>query len=157
MANSLLKIEKRLMIVSSDELLLPTLKFLLSADGYEVIQARDLNSVWQCLQMAPPQAFLLDLHPFRGDALEILKLVKHRRINIPAIALVESICREFAMRCIEAAGVASYITRPIDYAELRQKLQAFCAISNGREARSAAVSFGPSRTAGSFTPLEQFP
>lgn len=155
MQNSLVKLESKLMVVSSDENLEPMLRFLLTADGYEVFWACDLDSVLLNLHVVQPQMLLLDLHLVSGEALEILKYVRRWNPNIPVLALVESTYQDYARGCIEVAGVTSYTTKPVDYGELRKKLQLCCSIAVRRQAAGTATAFGTSQTVNYCASLER--
>ena len=94
---------------------------LLEMDGYEVVEARNGQEAVHLAEQEKPQLVLMDLSLPVIDGLAATRLV--RRIpglkETPIIAVSAHDTADFKEDAL-AAGCNSYITKPIDFAELEK-------------------------------------
>jgi PAS domain S-box-containing protein len=106
---------------------------ILEAEGYEVFEARDGLSCLEELPAVRPELILLDVVMPGIDGYETCRRIKaeQRWRDIPVIfisALDEGLDKSLAFE----AGAADYVTKPIDLAELRARIQTQLVASEAR-------------------------
>jgi two-component system cell cycle response regulator DivK len=113
------KNEKTLLLVEDTEDNRFMLRRLLEMEGYRVVEARNGEEAVKVAQNEKPALILMDLSLPVIDGLAATKRI--RRIpeleDVPIIAVSAHESADFQEKAL-AAGCNSYITKPIDFAEL---------------------------------------
>lgn len=119
---------RRVLVIDDDESLLEVIRELLGAFGYEVETARHGFLGGYLLAHYQPDAILLDIMMPGLDGFDVLRLLKERPEGraIPVLACTSLRGPEVAGR-VDAAGFAGLVHKPIDFAELRKRLDALLA------------------------------
>lgn len=112
-----------ILAVDDFDLNLEILCMYLEGEGYRVIQAAGGEAAVAKAQEHLPNLILMDVRMPGIDGLEAIRLLKAdpRTRDIPVISLTAFAAESDTKRCLEA-GAADYLSKPIDFAELGQKL-----------------------------------
>lgn len=100
---------------------------LLTAWGFDVIQATTGRDTLSLVERAAPDLVLLDLQMPEMDGYAVLSQLREgaRTNRIPVIAVTA-----YAMRGdhekVMAAGFDGYLTKPLDFALLRSEIRKWC-------------------------------
>jgi len=104
---------------------------LLQMDGHSVILARDGQEVLAALQKETFDLILMDVHMPKMGGLEATALIREKERatggHIPIMALTASAMNEDRDKCI-AAGMDSYLSKPISSKQLRDAMSAMPAL-----------------------------
>ena len=87
----------RVLVVSLQTGLVPLLRFLLSADGLEVVTAQEPRDVLEKLGSTGAKILLLDLHLPTANAMRLLETIRVSCPQVFVITMAESACRELAV------------------------------------------------------------
>jgi excisionase family DNA binding protein len=119
---------RRVLVIDDDEALLEVVRELLGALGYEVETARHGFLGGYLLAHYRPEAILLDIMMPGLDGFEVLRLLRERPEGraIPVLACTSLRGPEVEARA-GAAGFAGLVHKPIDFTELRKRLDALLA------------------------------
>ena len=97
------------------------LLFLLAAEGYEVLLARNERQVQDELTNgSKPDLVLLEL---QSNAIEILQLIQSAQPRIPVIVMAEPSLLNLALEIKKEFGAWEAVLKPFDFKVLRQLLQ----------------------------------
>jgi PAS domain S-box-containing protein len=112
-----------ILAVDDFELNLEILCVYLEGEGYRVIQATAGEAAIAQAQQHRPDLILMDVKMPGIDGLEAIRRLKAdpKTRDIPIISLTAFAAESDTERCLEA-GAADYLSKPIDFAELGQKL-----------------------------------
>jgi CheY-like chemotaxis protein len=112
-----------ILAVDDFELNLEILCVYLEGEGYRVIQATAGEAAIAQAQQHRPDLILMDVKMPGIDGLEAIRRLKAdpKTRDIPIISLTAFAAESDTKRCLEA-GAADYLSKPIDFAELGQKL-----------------------------------
>jgi two-component system cell cycle response regulator DivK len=102
---------------------------LLEMDGYAVVEARNGQEAVTCAQKEKPQLVLMDLSLPVIDGLAATRLLRQlpEFAQTPIIAVSAHDTADFKGDAL-AAGCNSYITKPIDFAELEELIASLLAL-----------------------------
>ena len=96
----------------------------LEVEGYQVCSAADLEASYEVLGMNPPDVVLLDINLGGENGLDLVTWMrgKARLDNIPVIAVTaHALATE--QEGILQAGCVACLSKPIDFKDLRRRLQ----------------------------------
>ncbi len=110
----------RLLLVDDDPKLLVVLADQLSADGYDVVTARDGAEALRRLGRAWPDLVLLDMMMPRIDGLVLAREIK-MRADLPIIVLSAIDIADSKAELLEEVA-EDYVTKPYHYPELRARI-----------------------------------
>jgi len=97
------------------------LLFLLAAEGYEVLLARNERQVQdELMNGSKPDLVLLEL---QSNAIEILQLIQSAQPRIPVIVMAEPSLLNLALEIKKEFGAWEAVLKPFDFKVLRQLLQ----------------------------------
>jgi CheY-like chemotaxis protein len=97
------------------------LELLLNRCGCQTVTAKDVQEAQERLEEMPFDVLISDLNLPDGDGIELVKQAKKKRQFIKAIALTGRTSEEERQAGL-AAGCDYYLTKPVDFHELRQAL-----------------------------------
>lgn len=130
-------IGKRILVVEDNATSLKLMTYLLTANGYEVHIAQDVETAVESIHRHPPDLVLLDIQLPRVDGLE---LVRQLRADAVSRDLLVVAVTAYAMKGDQekalAAGCNGYITKPID---TRALPAAIAALLERRSATTACL------------------
>ncbi|MGA7107671.1 MAG: response regulator [Terracidiphilus sp.] len=98
----------------------------LDTEGFKVEAAANLREAFEALEVRPPQAVLLDVQLGAEDGLTLATWIKKdpRFRNLPVIAVTAHAMLTEQHRVMQA-GCNACVSKPIDFALLKNHLQAF--------------------------------
>jgi CheY-like chemotaxis protein len=116
----------RLLIVEDNPLNRELLCDWLDTEGFKVEAAANLREAFEALKARPPQAVLLDVQLGAEDGLTLATWIKNdpRFRNLPVIAVTAHALLTEQHRVMQA-GCNACVSKPIDFALLKNHLQAF--------------------------------
>jgi CheY-like chemotaxis protein len=116
----------RLLIVEDNPLNRELLCDWLDTEGFKVEAAANLREAFEALEARPPQAVLLDVQLGAEDGLTLATWIKNdpRFRNLPVIAVTAHALLTEQHRVMQA-GCNACVSKPIDFALLKNHLQAF--------------------------------
>lgn len=114
-------IKKQILFASPDSHLLPVLKFLLVADGFRVVVENEIKKAIDSLEWRKPDLVLLDLHVLVKENTSIFSAIREMQSHLRIIFLVEPQFLSWAGQ-LAKNGTRKFVTKPIDYHELRKYL-----------------------------------
>ena len=115
---------KTLLIVEDDPVLLRGLKDNFEAQGYVVRTARDGQKGLESLLAEPPDLLLLDLMLPKVNGYEICRTARARQLDLPIIMLTAKGQEDDIVRGLEL-GADDYVTKPFGIRELLARVKAF--------------------------------
>jgi two-component system cell cycle response regulator len=124
----------RILIVDDHEDNVELLKARLESWGYGTESAGDGEEALQKVESAPPDLILLDVMMPKIDGIEVARRVKSNE-NLPFIPIIMQTALDATENKVEGleAGADDYITKPIDFAELRARLTSMLRIKRLQE------------------------
>lgn len=107
--------KERILLVEDNPMNRRVAEFILKAQGYTVLEARDGREALELLKQDAPDLILMDLQLPGLDGFAVTRMIKENAAtrNIPVVALTAYAMKGDAERAIEA-GCNGYITKPID-------------------------------------------
>jgi diguanylate cyclase (GGDEF)-like protein len=124
----------RILVVDDHEDNVELLRVRLEAWGYAVDTARDGKEALDKIQASPPDLILLDVMMPSVDGNEVARRVKHDR-SLPFIPIIMQTALDSTENKVEGleAGADDYITKPIEFAELKARLRSMLRIKRLQE------------------------
>src|SRR5436190_199090 len=124
----------RILVVDDHEDNIELLRARLEAWGYEVDAAHDGAQALEIVHRAPPDLILLDVMMPSLDGNEVARRVKHDRA-LPFIPIIMQTALDSTENKVEGleAGADDYITKPIEFAELKARLRSMLRIKRLQE------------------------
>ena len=114
---------KKTMLVADDDLAHRTmLRTLLSGWGYAVLEADDGSSAVEAVRRQPFDLILMDIRMIRVSGLEALTEIKAFNPAIPVIIMTAYASVETAVQALKK-GAYDYLTKPLDFDELRLAME----------------------------------
>ncbi|HEY4303046.1 MAG TPA: PleD family two-component system response regulator [Gemmatimonadaceae bacterium] len=124
----------RILIVDDHEDNVELLKARLESWGYGTVSATDGEMALQKVEEEPPDLILLDVMMPKIDGIEVARRVKAND-NLPFIPIIMQTALDATENKVEGleAGADDYITKPIDFAELKARLTSMLRIKRLQE------------------------
>jgi two-component system cell cycle response regulator len=124
----------RILVVDDHEDNVELLRVRLEAWGYAVETARDGKEALDKIHATPPDLILLDVMMPSVDGNEVARRVKHDRA-LPFIPIIMQTALDSTENKVEGleAGADDYITKPIEFAELKARLRSMLRIKRLQE------------------------
>jgi two-component system cell cycle response regulator len=124
----------RILIVDDHEDNIELLRARLEAWGYQSESARDGAEALEKIHKCPPDLVLLDVMMPKIDGIEVARRVKGDA-SLPFIPIIMQTALDATENKVEGleAGADDYITKPIDFAELKARLQSMLRIKRLQE------------------------
>ncbi|HEX3867194.1 MAG TPA: response regulator, partial [Gemmatimonadaceae bacterium] len=113
----------RVLVVDDHEDNVELLRARLEAWGYSTESAHDGAEALEKVDASPPDMILLDVMMPRIDGIEVARRIKGNK-SLPFIPIIMQTALDTTENKVEGleAGADDYITKPIDFAELRARL-----------------------------------
>ena len=114
----------KILVVDENPLSRMTAVDLLSLDGYEVIEAYDIASIFERINQQKPDLILLDLMMRQIDSFALCRQIKadHRTANIPIVLTTLTDSRENRIKVMEAGG-DDVLVKPLNRIELSTRVK----------------------------------
>ena len=127
-------VTSRILVVDDHEDNVELLRVRLEAWGYAVETASDGEEALDKIHTAPPDLILLDVMMPAVDGNEVARRVKHDRA-LPFIPIIMQTALDSTENKVEGleAGADDYITKPIEFAELKARLRSMLRIKRLQE------------------------
>ena len=124
----------RILVVDDHEDNVELLRARLEAWGYEVESAHDGAEALRSVLAAPPDLILLDVMMPTVDGNEVARRIKHNP-SLPFIPIIMQTALDSTESKVEGleAGADDYITKPIEFAELKARLRSMLRIKRLQE------------------------
>jgi diguanylate cyclase (GGDEF)-like protein len=124
----------RILIVDDHEDNIELLRARLEAWGYTSESASDGAEALEKIEKSPPDLVLLDVMMPKVDGIEVARRVKSNA-SLPFIPIIMQTALDATENKVEGleAGADDYITKPIDFAELKARLQSMLRIKRLQE------------------------
>jgi DNA-binding response OmpR family regulator len=115
-------VSERILVVEDDLVLLETLEYRLSGEGYEVSTAEDGYQALEAAQEDPPNLVLLDVMLPGIDGFEVCRILR-QEMTIPILMLTARTDEVDRVVGLEI-GADDYITKPFSMRELLARIKA---------------------------------
>jgi len=114
---------KKILVADDDARNRVLLETLLTADGYHVVTVGSGQAALESVAASPPDLILLDLMMPGMDGFEVVRRLKaaHGLREIPVV-MVTALDDSGSRARLQSAGVADFLTKPIDRWKLRESL-----------------------------------
>ena len=124
----------RILVVDDHEDNVELLRVRLEAWGYQVDTAQDGQQALERIQASPPDLILLDVMMPEVDGNEVARRVKQNPA-LPFIPIIMQTALDSTESKVEGleAGADDYITKPIEFAELKARLRSMLRIKRLQE------------------------
>jgi len=125
----------RVLIVDDHEDNIELLRARLEAWGFDAVSASDGEEALQRIDECAPDLILLDVMMPKIDGIEVAKRVKGNR-SLPFIPIIMQTALDATENKVEGleAGADDYITKPIDFAELKARVNSMLRIKRLQDA-----------------------
>jgi two-component system, cell cycle response regulator len=127
--------QARILIVDDHEDNIELLRARLDSWGFATDSAADGEQALQRIQQSPPDLILLDVMMPKIDGIEVARRVKGDR-SLPFIPIIMQTALDATENKVEGleAGADDYITKPIDFAELKARVNSMLRIKRLQDA-----------------------
>src|SRR5690349_18811019 len=125
----------RVLIVDDHEDNIELLRARLESWGFATESAADGEQALQLIEQSPPDLILLDVMMPKIDGIEVARRVKGNR-DLPFIPIIMQTALDATENKVEGleAGADDYITKPIDFAELKARVNSMLRIKRLQDA-----------------------
>ena len=125
----------RILVVDDHEDNIEVLRLRLESWGYRTDAVNDGASALRVVEQSPPDLILLDVMMPEVSGIEVARRVKANR-SLPFIPIIMQTALDSTEAKVEGleAGADDYITKPIDFAELKARLRSMLRIKRLQEA-----------------------
>lgn len=114
---------EKILLVDDEEMIVESIEFALSQEGYEVVKAFDGQEALQQVQLSKPNLIVLDLMLPKLSGLEVCRLLRREQNDVPIIMLTakgEEIDRVIGLE----VGADDYLIKPFSLRELVARIKA---------------------------------
>lgn len=111
----------KILVVEDSAFQRTKLRHIISAMGYESVEAVDGQDGLQKVISESPDCILLDLVMPKTDGIKVLQILYERENNIPVIITSADIQNTTRQKCFEL-GAAAFINKPVQAEELAETL-----------------------------------
>ena len=118
----MIKAKKTILVVDDDLAHRTMLRTLLSGWGYTITEADDGSSAMEAVHHQPFDLILMDIRMIRVSGLEALTEIKAYNPAIPVVIMTAYASVETAVLALKK-GAYDYLTKPLDFDELRLTLE----------------------------------
>jgi two-component system, NtrC family, response regulator HydG len=118
----LMKTKKTILVADDDLAHRTMLRTLLSGWGYAITEADDGSSAMEAVRRKPFDLILMDIRMIRVSGLEALTEIKAYNPAIPVVIMTAYASVETAVLALKK-GAYDYLTKPLDFDELRLTLE----------------------------------
>ena len=124
-----------ILVVDDHEDNIEVLRARLEAWGYSTMSASSGADALRLVEATPPDLILLDVMMPEISGIEVARLIKGNT-NLPFIPIIMQTALDSTENKVEGleAGADDYITKPIDFAELKARLRSMLRIKRLQEA-----------------------
>ena len=125
----------RILVVDDHEDNIEVLRLRLESWGYHTDAVNDGAAALRSVEQSPPDLILLDVMMPEVSGIEVARRVKANR-SLPFIPIIMQTALDSTEAKVEGleAGADDYITKPIDFAELKARLRSMLRIKRLQEA-----------------------
>jgi CheY-like chemotaxis protein len=125
-----------ILLVEDDPSSRKLIRTVLRAQGYDVVEAEDLDSAQQALARSLPRLVLLDLRLHQHNGLELVRAIRAdpRLAPLPVVVVTAQAMQDDEERALRA-GVDGYVSKPIDTRRFARLVDEI--IRNGRRTAHA--------------------
>jgi two-component system cell cycle response regulator len=125
----------RILVVDDHEDNIEVLRLRLESWGYVTDAVKDGAAALRVVEQTPPDLILLDVMMPEVSGIEVARRVKANR-SLPFIPIIMQTALDSTEAKVEGleAGADDYITKPIDFAELKARLRSMLRIKRLQEA-----------------------
>lgn len=123
---------KKVLVVDDEQSILTLLQYNLEQAGYEVITAVDGEEALHLAEKEEPDLMVLDLMLPKLDGVEVCKLIRQRKMDIPIIMLTAKDDELDKILGLEL-GADDYMTKPFSPRELLARAKAILRRSNVKQ------------------------
>ncbi len=112
----------KILIIDDSATFLRLVNGILTNEGYDVIEARDLEKAHAILDSETPDLIILDLFLSKEHGFSFLKKIKLHKIgkNVPVL-VVSSSNKPAVIKEAMELGAADYLIKPINIQDLKNK------------------------------------
>jgi len=114
-------VKRRVLLVDDEEDALDILSDIISRMGYEVHTAATGRLALEKAGQAKPDLMLLDLQMPDMNGFEVLKAIREAGMDFPVVMLTAR-REEQAVEAARALGVSTYLTKPVQFGEIKRVL-----------------------------------
>ncbi|MCA9715919.1 MAG: sigma-54-dependent Fis family transcriptional regulator, partial [Myxococcales bacterium] len=122
MADRVLKLRGRVLVVDDDQFIREFVSRSLGALGHSVAACADIDDALELVARDDPEVLLTDLRLERASGLELCARVLERNARVPVVVMTGYGDMETAIAAIRA-GAFDFVNKPIDFEELDAILQ----------------------------------
>jgi two-component system cell cycle response regulator DivK len=117
-------VKHRILVVEDNPLNCELICDWLETEGYEVLSVEDLSAAKRLIDDRPPEAVLLDVQLGDEDGLSLAAWMREQPkfCSIPVIAVTAHALVTERSRFLQA-GCNAFVSKPIDFRVLREKLE----------------------------------
>lgn len=118
--------QQRLLIVEDNEMNRMIFRDILTAAGYEILEAATAEDAFSVARSEPLDLILMDIQLPGMDGLEAVRILKDDPAtrSIPVVALTAHAMAAHRERALEA-GCSGYISKPIRSREFRDQVRSY--------------------------------
>lgn len=120
---------KKVLVVDDEQSILTLLQYNLEQAGFEVITASDGEEAIEVAEQEKPNLIVLDLMLPKLDGIEVCKLLRQRKMNVPILMLTAKDDELDKILGLEL-GADDYMTKPFSPREVIARVKAILRRSN---------------------------
>lgn len=124
---------KTILVAEDDPASRELLAEILRGSGFTVVEAMDGAEAVECCQRSRPDLILLDIQMPKLTGFQVLSLLRSHfpQTTLPIVAVTAHAMRGDREKALEA-GFDGYFTKPIEVAQLRQRVMELLAVPPAR-------------------------
>jgi len=129
---------EKILLVDDEEAIIESIEFALKQEGFDVVKAYDGQEALQKVQLEKPNLIVLDLMLPEVSGLEVCRILRRERNEIPIIMLTakgEEIDRVIGLE----VGADDYLVKPFSLRELTARIRALLRRSKPADSESGNI------------------